>query len=313
MGSWIRAAGRSLPRATRPRATSPVDAGPTVAAIWHDPALNTDPGAGARGLHGRLLALEHGRLEAELACHPRPDRDRRRRATTQGRARSARRCPAESGRGPDQAGNGPGLAPSDSEIAARLAEVGYGLEDAVQELRGLARGIHPPLLRDFGLRRRLRPSRSVRGRRRLDRRRDRPLSGRRREGGLLLLPRIAAEHRQARRRGAHAEVRVAERRTSCASRSSTTASALRSRPCRARGRRGEHGRAGRGASRLLTIDSERPGHAGPRTDPAARLTSPQVGDAATGRVGDRVDMSLSAAPASVPRRSWAARFERRQR
>ena len=44
------------------------------------------------------------------------------------------------------------LAPSDSEIAAQLAEIGYGLEDAVQELRDLAHGIHPPVLRDFGLR-----------------------------------------------------------------------------------------------------------------------------------------------------------------
>jgi signal transduction histidine kinase len=44
------------------------------------------------------------------------------------------------------------LAPSDSEIAMRLAEVGYGLEDAVQELRNLANGIHPAVLRDFGLR-----------------------------------------------------------------------------------------------------------------------------------------------------------------
>jgi signal transduction histidine kinase len=35
------------------------------------------------------------------------------------------------------------LAPSDSEVAARLADVGYGLEDVLSELREFAHGAAP--------------------------------------------------------------------------------------------------------------------------------------------------------------------------
>jgi signal transduction histidine kinase len=43
------------------------------------------------------------------------------------------------------------LAQSDPEVAARLADLGDGLEDVLTEVRELAQGIRPPVLRDFGL------------------------------------------------------------------------------------------------------------------------------------------------------------------
>jgi len=39
----------------------------------------------------------------------------------------------------------------DTEVAARLADVGSGLEGVLLELKDLARGVRPPLLLDFGL------------------------------------------------------------------------------------------------------------------------------------------------------------------
>ena len=135
------------------RATSFVDAHDgTVAALWHDPALATDPELLRSACQAVGLALEHGRLEAELAAaHARVvqagDAERRKveRDLHDGAQQQLVVLQMKLTRAQE-------LAPSDSEIAARLAEIGYGLEDAVQELRDLAHGIHPPVLRDFGLR-----------------------------------------------------------------------------------------------------------------------------------------------------------------
>jgi len=135
------------------RATSAVETHDgTVAAIWHDPALNTDPELVRAACQAVSLALEHGRLETELAAaHARVvqagDAERRKveRDLHDGAQQRLVALQMQLARAQE-------LAPSDSEIAARLAEVGYGLEDAMQELRDLARGIHPPVLRDFGLR-----------------------------------------------------------------------------------------------------------------------------------------------------------------
>ena len=43
------------------------------------------------------------------------------------------------------------LAKEDPEVVARLDVLGHGLENALSELRDLAHGIYPPVLRDFGL------------------------------------------------------------------------------------------------------------------------------------------------------------------
>ena len=152
---FVDSGGRPVDSASAPdaRATSVIDRrGRTVAAIWHDPALNTDPELVRAVCQAVLLTLEHGRLESELAStHARivaaGDAERRKveRDLHDGAQQSLVALQIKLALAQE-------LAPTDSEIAARLAEVGYGLEDAVQELRNLARGIHPPVLREFGLR-----------------------------------------------------------------------------------------------------------------------------------------------------------------
>jgi signal transduction histidine kinase len=135
------------------RATSLVGRqGDTVAAIWHDPALNTDPELVNAASQAVLLALENGRLEAELA-------DSRERIAAAGAA-ERRRVERDLHDGAQQqlvalqikVALARELAPTDSDVATRLADVGYGLEDVLSELREYAHGAAPPLLRDAGLR-----------------------------------------------------------------------------------------------------------------------------------------------------------------
>jgi signal transduction histidine kinase len=135
------------------RATTRVGvAGDEVAAIWHDPALNTDPELIRAASQATLLALENDRLRGELleshgrivaagdVARRRIQRDLHDGAQQKLIALQIKLALAQE------------LAADDSEIAARLAEVGYGLVDAVEELRDLAQGVNPPVLRDFGLR-----------------------------------------------------------------------------------------------------------------------------------------------------------------
>jgi signal transduction histidine kinase len=134
------------------RATSLVaQKGEAVGAIWHDPALNTDPELIRAASQAILLALDNGRLEVALALS---------RAQTAEAAGAARRkVERDLHDGAQQqllalqikVALTHELAEQDSEIAARLADVGDRLEDVVRELRDLARGVRPPLLRDFGL------------------------------------------------------------------------------------------------------------------------------------------------------------------
>ena len=44
------------------------------------------------------------------------------------------------------------LAEADPQVAVRLADLGTELEEILQELRDLAQGLNPPVLREFGLR-----------------------------------------------------------------------------------------------------------------------------------------------------------------
>ena len=133
--------------------------GDTVATIWHDPALNTDPELVKAASRAVLLALENGRLEAELRTTTDELAASRAQVAAAGDA-ERRRVERDLHDGAQQqlvalqikVALARELAPSDSEVAARLADVGYGLEDVLSELREFAHGAAPPLLRNAGLR-----------------------------------------------------------------------------------------------------------------------------------------------------------------
>ena len=320
-GSSIPAVSRSprRARATGARRASSTTHDGTLAAIWHDPALNTDPELVRAACQAVALALEHGRLETELAAaHARvvhaADAERRKveRDLHDGAQQRLLALQMQLARAQE-------LAPTDSEIAARLAEVGYGLEDAVQELRDLARGVHPPVLRDFGLRAAL-VSATQRGT---------PPTALIVDGitrypidvetavyfccleSLQNVAKHAGEH-------AHAQVRVAAvRRRSLLRHRRRRGRVQRRRGARRRDRRAEHGRARRGGpGHADDRFHRRPGNARPRPDPGcAGGGSPRPNGVmrAIARPATLWRMPHSVAPAAVPRRSWAARFARRQR
>jgi signal transduction histidine kinase len=134
------------------RASSPVARqGDTVAVIWHDPALSTDPELVRAVSQATLLALESRRLQGELIAS-------RARAVAAGDA-ERRRVERDLHDGAQQhlvalrikAELARERATEDPEIAARLADLGEGLDDVLSELRDLAHGIYPPPLRDYGL------------------------------------------------------------------------------------------------------------------------------------------------------------------
>jgi signal transduction histidine kinase len=142
------------------RATSLVGRqGDTVAAIWHDPALNTDPELVNAASQAVLLALENGRLEAQLQARTDELAASRARMAAAGAA-ERRRVERDLHDGAQQqlvalqikVALARELAPTDSEVAATLADVGYGLEDVLSDLREFAHGAGPPLLRNAGLR-----------------------------------------------------------------------------------------------------------------------------------------------------------------
>ena len=133
------------------RASSPVARrGDTVAVIWHDPALSTDPELVSAATQATLLALENDRLQGELTAS-------RARAVAAGDA-ERRRVERDLHDGAQQhlvalrikVGLARELA-EDPQIGDRLADLGADLEDVMNELRTLAHGIYPPLLRDHGL------------------------------------------------------------------------------------------------------------------------------------------------------------------
>ena len=111
-----------------------------------------------------------------------------------------------------------------STLGPMLEELRGDAQETLTQLRELAHGIYPPLLMDRGLGEALRAGREPRRARHRRARGCRPLPARRGGGGLLLLPRSAAERGQARGRGrAHHDHGRGVRRASCASRWPTTA------------------------------------------------------------------------------------------
>jgi signal transduction histidine kinase len=142
------------------RASTPVVRnGETVALIVHDEALETDPELVATAGQALLLAIENGRLTDELESTSAELRVSRARVVAAGDA-ERRKIERDLHDGAQQhlvalrikVGLARELAADDPEAASRLADLGSELEEILQELRDLARGLDPPLLRQFGLR-----------------------------------------------------------------------------------------------------------------------------------------------------------------
>ena len=107
--------------------------------------------------------------------------------------------------------------------AEMLDELGTRVQETIQELRELAHGIYPPLLVDSGLGEALRAVANAQPARRDARHRGhRPLRRRRRGRDLLLLPRGAAERRQARAASRTCRSGSGRSRAACSSRCATT-------------------------------------------------------------------------------------------
>jgi signal transduction histidine kinase len=142
------------------RTATPVNRnGDTVGLIVHDSALDTDPELVATAGQALLLALENGRLAAELESTTAELRDSRARIVTAGDA-ERRRIERDLHDGAQQhlvalrikVGLAGELAEADPQVGLRLADLGVGLEEVLQELRDLGQGLYPPVLRQFGLR-----------------------------------------------------------------------------------------------------------------------------------------------------------------
>jgi signal transduction histidine kinase len=130
--------------------------GETVAVILHDDALDTDPELVDVAGQALLLALDNDRLANELQLTNAELRATRARIVSAGDT-ERRRIERDLHDGAQQhlvalrvrVGLAGELA--DPVVARRLADVGVELEEILDELRDLAQGLYPPLLREFGL------------------------------------------------------------------------------------------------------------------------------------------------------------------
>ena len=158
-GGFVDSSGKPL-ASTPPagQSSTPVTRnGETVAVIMHDAALDTDPELVAAAGQALLLAIENGRLTAELQSTNTELRATRARIVATGDA-ERRKIERDLHDGAQQhlvaLSIRVGLARelADPEAAQRLDDVGKELEEILEELRDLAHGLYPPLLRELGLR-----------------------------------------------------------------------------------------------------------------------------------------------------------------
>ena len=148
--------------------------------LVHDPAIEAeDPGLVEAVGNAARLALENERLAAEVRAQARggpgvagPDRRGRRRRAPPGGAGPPRRGPAAARRARPAAPGGQGTTPG----ATALLDEATGEQTAIGEVRGLARGVHPTILTETGLRAAV------------DARRADPAAGHRRHPGETLRP-----------------------------------------------------------------------------------------------------------------------------
>ena len=140
-----------IPTDTRARAVTRLSQhGRPVAVLIHDPMLDTDSALVEGLAASSLMMLENARLVAELhASHARivqtAEQERRRleRDLHDGAQQRLIAIRIQLGLVEECIG--------DRELAARLNAVGAQVGEGVEELRTLARGIFPPVLRSYGL------------------------------------------------------------------------------------------------------------------------------------------------------------------
>ena len=149
-----------LPLASTPppgQSSSPITHnGETVAVIRHDAALNTDPELVAAAGQATLLAIENGRLTAELRSTTTELRAMHSRIATAGEA-ERRKIERDLHDGAQQhlialiIKVGQAREVADPEAGARLDGMGKELDEILEELPDLAHGVYPTVLRDLGL------------------------------------------------------------------------------------------------------------------------------------------------------------------
>lgn len=145
-------------RAAEGRSITPIHrGGETVAYIVHDQELDTDPELVRAAGQSVLLALENGRLESELRSRTAELRTSRGRIVAASDA-ERRKLERDLHDGAQQRLMAIQIKLAlvreqieDDELAAELDEIGDDASAAVAELRSLAHGIYPTVLRERGL------------------------------------------------------------------------------------------------------------------------------------------------------------------
>ena len=157
-GGFVDSSGMPLASTPPPgQSSSPITQnGETVAVILHDAALDTDPELVAAAGQAMLLAIENGRLTAELRSTTTELHAMHARIASAGEA-ERRKVERDLHDGAQQhlvaliIKVGLARDVADPEVVARLDEVGKELDEILEELRDLAHGLYPLVLRDLGL------------------------------------------------------------------------------------------------------------------------------------------------------------------
>jgi signal transduction histidine kinase len=158
VGDYVDAAGApvAVPEDDSERAVSVIDdRGTRLAALVHDRSLLQNPKLIDGVAAAARLALENARLQAELRAQLREVRASRGRIVEAGDA-ERRRIERNLHDGAQQRLLAIRLAlrlarKGGSDLDSRLAEIDHELAETLDELRALARGLHPPILTDEGL------------------------------------------------------------------------------------------------------------------------------------------------------------------
>lgn len=158
-GGWIDDLGAATEAAVAGRALTMIDrGGKPVATLVHDPALLADPDRLRTVTEAASLAIDNERLKAQLRAQLAEVGASRARIVDAG-DRALRRVERNLHDGAQQRLVALSLvlrlarraAVGDAELAGLLADATRELDDALGELRDLARGIHPAILDDAGL------------------------------------------------------------------------------------------------------------------------------------------------------------------